>query len=283
MKRAANSSPDSGSGSVPIFDSNSSSSECLEFYKSHQLLHYRTSKKQCHHPLDSLKSAWNYNKDKVVSQWGVENNGGVDDENLSAERILFGVDDGCNVFYLSCVLQDDDEILNTFLEGLVLFPPFVQTSVWRDFRHDDTIWIFLGKNLSNFDMQGRIEHTDLVDHNGAWHFQVSGKKIWRCRPVSDSTEWKGNVLSICTNSKKRNVVNDNLADIVHSDDSCKEEVERCESPKYLTVTCEAGDIFMINTRLWWHETYIPNTEDASEQYSMSYARDFYCPDACVAT
>ena len=43
----------------------------------------------------------------------------------------------------------------------------------------------------------------------------------------------------------------------------------------LTVVCNPGDLLLINTRLWWHQTELPSTHAATEHLSVSYARDFF--------
>jgi hypothetical protein len=57
---------------------------------------------------------------------------------------------------------------------------------------------------------------------------MAGTKTWFIRPLAEHRDWMGKapVLSGCTS---------------------------------LEVTCQAGDIFIINTRLWWHRTSIPST------------------------
>ena len=63
----------------------------------------------------------------------------------------------------------------------------------------------------------------------------------------------------------------------------------------LRVECREGDLFLINTRLWWHQTFLPpaaaaaattaaasssattnSTSSRGNNFSFSYARDFYC-------
>ena len=41
------------------------------------------------------------------------------------------------------------------------------------------------------------------------------------------------------------------------------------------VDVEAGDMLLVDTKLWWHQTEIPCTLGACEEISMSYARDIY--------
>ena len=50
------------------------------------------------------------------------------------------------------------------------------------------LWLFFGKNYAGEDasptLPGRPEHTDSVTHDGTWHYQLSGTKIWRLRPTT---------------------------------------------------------------------------------------------------
>ena len=201
--------------SPQIFTANTSSpQECLEFYKRFQILHYRLSNDQrincpfMSTPLNGLKAVWNVEKEIIATQWKIENYCGIPDDSLTAEQIIMGkgIAERSHPFYASCVIEsrrDEDDhtneytksdennlaIADTLLNGYIQHPPFAK---WNRFRYDDTIWVFVGKNVtsnSDYLMQGRTEHTDFVDHTGAWHFQVSGRKIWRCRPVDESPEW----------------------------------------------------------------------------------------------
>ena len=38
---------------------------------------------------------------------------------------------------------------------------------------------------------------------------------------------------------------------------------------------EAGDVLLVDTKSWWHQTEIPCTLSACEEISLSYARDIY--------
>ena len=225
----------------PIFTTDcSSAQECLEYYKRFQILHYRLSNHQqssyplMSTPLKGLQAVWNVKKEIITTQWKIENYCGVYEDSLTAERIIMGsgISERSHPFYASCVIdcqtenEDSHEadenancrdnndtnsfaIADTFLDGYIRHPPFAK---WDDFRHDDTIWVFLGKNVSSTSdhssMQGRTEHTDFVDHTGAWHFQISGSKIWRCRPVEDSPEWGDQgapAISECCDDKSSSI------------------------------------------------------------------------------
>lgn len=258
MKKRKNRAIDDSLPNPPIFTAECSSpQECLDYYKRFQILHYRLLNDQrsscplMSTPLKGLQAVWNVNKEIITTQWKVENYCGVYEDSLTAERIIMGsgVAERTHPFYASCVIESraDDEnhadqavdeddkensfaIADTFLDGYIRHPPFAK---WNNFRHDDTIWVFLGKNVSSTtsdhsssssNMQGRTEHTDFVDHTGAWHFQISGSKIWRCRPVEESPEWGDQgapAVSECCDYKGGSTESSRDSSSSHNDD------ERC--------------------------------------------------------
>lgn len=112
--------------------------------------------------------------------------------------------------------------------------------------HNASAWLFFGKNNASRPMPGRPEHTDKMKHHGTWHVQVSGSKIWYLRATVELLEAAGA--------------------------SCDEGQD---SPRHI-VRCEAGDVLVVNTRLWWHSTELPSllADAAGPQLSLSYARDF---------
>ena len=69
----------------------------------------------------------------------------------------------------------------------------------RRVRHGNAVWFFVGKNQRPEGMLGRPEHTDAVSHDGTWHFQVCGTKIWHLRPTEQlcqnylDTSWNSQV------------------------------------------------------------------------------------------
>eukprot|EP01062_Namystynia_karyoxenos_P067943 TRINITY_DN62093_c0_g1_i1.p2 TRINITY_DN62093_c0_g1~~TRINITY_DN62093_c0_g1_i1.p2 ORF type:complete len:413 (+),score=112.98 TRINITY_DN62093_c0_g1_i1:67-1305(+) len=109
-------------------------------------------------------------------------------------------------------------------------------------RHSECVWFFLGRNTAAECMPGRPEHTDDVTHCGTWHLQLQGAKTWHLRPT-------------------------------------EELLQRNPSLSPCTVTCRPGDVLVVNTRLWWHRTELPDTRGAAEGLSVSYARDFRLVDA----
>jgi hypothetical protein len=109
-------------------------------------------------------------------------------------------------------------------------------------RHGKAVWCFIGRNGTRSGFKGRPEHTDSVRHDGTWHYQVTGIKTWHLRPTKKliekfppSVPWRGKI----------------------------------------DVHVKAGDVLLVDTAKWWHQTEIPCTLSASEQLSSSYARDIY--------
>lgn len=159
--------------------------------------------------------------------------------------------------------------------------------------HTNPIWIFVGKNCSDSgsSLHGRPEHVDSVEHDGTWHAQCRGSKVWFIRPA-ESAEWgkvpvtvsptvKGKGNSTVTNSnvsKRRRTVRKDQAQ-----DADEETATLCLSdPECLRLRVEVqkGDLFIINTRIWWHQTRIPSTgggHRGGRGLSVSYARDFFAP------
>ena len=101
-------------------------------------------------------------------------------------------------------------------------------------------WIFVGS--SSEWLSGRREHTDSIDHDGTFHHQLLGGKLWKLRPTLELRE------------------------------ICDQEHDMALLDKY-EVLVEEGDVFVINTKLWWHQTEIP------PGCSVSYARDLYLGEA----
>ena len=131
------------------------------------------------------------------------------------------------------------------------------------------IWLFFGKNYSsaaNETLLGRPEHTDSVTHDGTFHYQLSGTKIWHLRPTTELIEAMRNSSKMqcqskcCPSNKKRKIDQDNAASSDKNDNKIRIQVE-----------CKEGDILLLNTRLWWHSTTIP----CQEVPCISYARDIY--------
>jgi len=58
-------------------------------------------------------------------------------------------------------------------------------------------------------------------------------------------------------------------------DSKKWSPDAAMAEQTYTVECQQGDMIMLNTSLWWHQTAIPCTKTAKDNLSLSYAMDFH--------
>ena len=149
---------------------------------------------------------------------------------------------------------------------------------------------------------GRPEHTDSVSHSGTWHCQVVGSKVWYVRPLEESKEWNGRAPVIATEKTldshsvnkiaKSTAIRPSLkvlsdSAVIDADHGvCNNGMEHRDSTTVVgddgisrfRIECKQGDLLVINTRLWWHRTEIPCSNEA-DGTSMSFARDFYCDRA----
>lgn len=147
--------------------------------------------------------------------------------------------------YCSFLVQNDKKRYKSTLERL----PVVDVSGGR-WTYEDALWIFFGRNGTG-EMAGRPEHTDSVSHSGTWHYQLSGSKTWLLRPSSKLLAlWKA---------------------------MPSEERPSWTGLTRLTVTCQQGDVLVIDTKMWFHQTVIPGQNEPS----VSYARDFCEPGDSV--
>ena len=129
-------------------------------------MHFRN-KKPAHSEalaLDNLQKIFELSPDKIFKQWTIENNGdeGAQHEcnnQLLPESIL---SNQCwkslpSAFYVSTILQESAKDANNFLRGLITLPSFVKDRSWKNFKHDNAIWIFMGQNSSDGALMGRPE------------------------------------------------------------------------------------------------------------------------------
>ena len=145
-------------------------------------------------------------------------------------------------FYCSSILQGDAEGVRRVLGRLPVEE--AAAALPGGAEHDCGAWLFVGKNGAASALRGRPEHTDSVAHSGTYHVQLAGSKTWHIRPKVDAPEWGG----------------------------CPPAVEGS-----LAVRVEQGDVFLLNTRIWWHRTEIE-----PQALSVSVARDIYLGEAARA-
>ena len=209
--------------------------------------------------LDAVADIFKDSNDEIKKSFCVENSGNGTDLN---EKIVFHSksDNKYNKWYASFIAQHDEKLLNK-LNTKLLPIPFIDTNVF----HSDIIWFFIGKNIDQTcPLEGRAEHTDSVTHDGTWHYQCSGEKIWEIRPTQK-------LINIINNSKKKMMNNSNN----NNNNNIETKQEQLTMDNKMIIKCQAGDVLLINTKLWWHHTKIPPTNNANHQVSISYARDIY--------
>jgi hypothetical protein len=172
--------------------------------------------------------------------WCVETKGSDD---ISPEHFLKDVPTQVRA-YCSFLVQNDKEALDSLLAKLP--SPAPELLGWDESLHEPAVWVFFGRNAKGMaELDGRPEHTDSVSHDGTWHVQLSGRKRWSLRPSSD-------MLQHLLQYLPRRCTKD-WTDEVRMD-----------------VECSERDVFIVNTRLWFHQTAIP----VQQKPSVSLARDF---------
>ena len=122
---------------------------------------------------------------------------------------------------------------------------------------------------------GRAEHVDEVTHSGTYHIQVSGTKTWKIRPHPDSFLAEEFMLESEEGGHLREVPGAEQEDSGAKGDSCWR----------LRINVEEGDVFVLNTKIWYHCTelnFAPNSASSLplSEWSISVAQDFYLPIPC---
>jgi len=189
--------------------------------------------------------------------WTVENEMNHEESDLNPEAVL-GASMPRSPFYVSSILQEDQEALEAFAKEV----PFMEPPLMNHHlgvQHDDSVWLFLGSNSKGWQhphqdepITGRPEHKDDVEHSGTWHMQLMGQKTWYVRPTPEHTEWGQVAPTLGAAAMRGN-----------------------DGKRRLCIVVEEGDLLMVNTRLWWHHTVIG--PQPGHGVSLSYARDFYLP------
>jgi hypothetical protein len=194
---------------------------------------------------------------EFLREWQNDNNDDNDEDKKSCHS--------SSSAYCSFLVQKDLEGYQRLLRRLP-----VQTVVDGDeieWDYEPCIWIFFGRNNNNNnttkgeDLQGRPEHTDSISHDGTWHYQLSGIKRWCLRPTA----------------KLLQHIREHDDDNNDDDDNNLTESSNWDESTRIQIDCRAGDIIVVNTRLWHHRTIIPSNTTTSSQRepSVSYARDFW--------
>lgn len=240
---------------IPTLDlkeTNFSEAQFERTYRDFQVVHVKNSTMGCKIPDDASSSEFRWQdiggifeklSDKDKASWTVETMTTGDSAVLSNEFLV--ADPISHRAYCSFLIQNDEEIYRKTIQRLP-FQEFPQTK-WE---YEPALWVFFCRNsIGNESLQGRPEHTDAITHDGTWHYQLSGRKQWRLRPTDEL------VLKLI---EENSTLSTN--DVFH--------VECCE-----------GDVLVINTRLWFHNTIIPPQGCPS----VSYARDFSLSESLCCT
>jgi len=196
--------------------------------------------------------------------------------------------------YCSFLVQHDEEVVQTTLQNLPFSDFIFDDDANQHIQYGPCIWFFFGWNyqlkLNDDDnsiyleendgsLQGRPEHTDSVSHDATWHYQFSGSKIWKLRPTMELLQKARSAAceSDSSNDGLRSWPLQQTNNEGKSDNS--NNIERNSNGGIpITIQCSKGDVLIINTRLWWHQTFIPLVNHVEP--SISYARDgrFFCDD-----
>jgi hypothetical protein len=137
-------------------------------------------------------------------------------------------------------------------------------------------------------MIGRAEHVDEVTHSGTYHIQIAGTKTWWIRPHPDCSFLNEELLSLVSSS----LSSSSSSDSNNHNDNCFERMK---------INVEEGDVFVLNTKIWYHNTELENSTPTNKlspnnnnndnnessnssssggEWSISIAQDFYLPVPC---
>jgi hypothetical protein len=234
-----------------INESTLSEEELIHRFRTTGFLWIQSNAKRFSSASDVFSFLDNY-ADVCAGHWSVENLGQYEMEQPLMDPKA--VKDLVDSFYVSTIIRKSNEMALASLVSLAPPPPIPTAT------YNGGAWLFVGKNGTDSkkrkrtSLMGRAEHVDDVTHSGTWHYQLSGEKVWYIRP------------------------NQALWDMVDIPDiSSSGLAEQTEKGTFrLKVQVQEGDIFMLNTRIWFHRTEL----ESSDAWSMSIARDFYLPFQC---
>lgn len=243
--------------SVPILPASCSRAEFVRAYRRAQCVVLRsvapTSAAQTSAVLQALRAAHESDPQLLGATYTLENSGSAGQAGGLADpsRVLADApQDGR--WYASFILQGaPKDVSSRVAAALPCAVPRALAAEPEAGSSEQPTWFFIGANAGPDPLAGRPEHTDELSHDGTWHFQLSGSKVWTVRPTDE-------LLEARAAGAGRPPVGSPAQEIV----------------------CSAGDVLLINTRLWWHSTRLPpgggrtRARGASRQLSISYARDF---------
>jgi len=249
-----------------------SETELIALYEHNQLLLLRGASSALY-SCEQLAEEWREDAEWVGREWTIENGASCSSGPRKAVDVLGTAPEWPQgSWYCSAILEGG------FSQRRVLrnigLPPALGS---KRLEHGEAVWVFVGRHdpvgEETPPLSGRGEHTDEVFHSGTWHIQTEGTKVWRVRPNRDA--WPADAPAPAHLGPER-------GQPTKRQGKQKRKVSERGSdqlePEALMLECRAGDVLLINTRLWFHSTSLP----AQAGLSMSVARDFYLdapPDA----
>ncbi|KAL3801526.1 hypothetical protein HJC23_000964 [Cyclotella cryptica] len=275
-------------------------SDFQKAYNSHQAIHIRRAHASANDTsLDSssIQSLFQSLVEADKASWCIENKSNLDGGDVAPCDFL-NTNNTDHKGYCSFLVQHSTSAMEDLLSCRLPMAhlPICSNESTEDgvdslmpMKYGPCIWFFFGKNYQNAvrntsstsgksnkqppeALLGRPEHTDSISHDGTWHYQLSGKKVWRLRPSAELV----NRIHLCNSGddggdeKSRNVSSKkrNISSLLNEDTSNNEEED---NTRVIELECEQGDVLLLNTQLWWHSTLIPPQDSPS----ISYARDVY--------
>eukprot|EP00746_Dinoflagellata_sp_MGD_P150956 gnl/MRDRNA2_/MRDRNA2_82699_c0_seq1.p1 gnl/MRDRNA2_/MRDRNA2_82699_c0~~gnl/MRDRNA2_/MRDRNA2_82699_c0_seq1.p1 ORF type:complete len:478 (+),score=62.89 gnl/MRDRNA2_/MRDRNA2_82699_c0_seq1:54-1487(+) len=191
-----------------------------------------------------LHKIWRRFPNVVERMWWSTNMTGGD---LAPTQVLGGKRPRNDSHYSSFLIQDSKRTLNRLLKQLPFAEPDFLQPASDGVTHHDKAWVFFGRNNDwNTTLLAVSEHTDQITFN-TWHIQCSGTKTWLVRPASELQLWSA-----------AGYLRPQLGTPADA-----------QGHRRLKVLCEEGDMLIINTQLWWHQTQL-----VFGSPSFSIAREF---------
>ena len=233
-----------------ISDSKFSQDELIQRFRETGCLWISSSSKRSSHAHDVLLFLQRH-ADACQEHWTVENRGDYETEQPLMEPAL--IKDLANTsFYVSTIINKTEEHALAAMVAMMPPPPIAKAT------HNGGAWLFVGKNgpsgenrkRKRSSLMGRAEHVDDVTHSGTWHYQLSGAKIWYIRPNKDF--WDLGYVP----------------DIASCATTLSEQTEK--GTWRLKIQVQEGDVFVLNTRIWFHCTELEESND----WSMSHCKRF---------
>lgn len=165
---------------VPSVDCRRELSDTLidQFEKYRVVLLRNLPKRRCSLSWKDIADIFDNLKEADQCSWCVESSSGCD---APVDFLRASTFECCG--YCSFLLQNDTASMEALTRRLPVSD--IDGTKWS---YEPAIWVFFGRNTKRHRLPGRPEHTDSVTHDGTWHYQLSGRKIWKLRPTQQLLE-----------------------------------------------------------------------------------------------